>query len=220
MRADELDTHWLAGERATALATRIAAGDHAAEEELIAALRHPLLMMLRRRTRDAPLADDLTHEALLLLLIRLRRNTIRDPSRLGAFLYRTACNLVLIQRRRNARYEHGELADRVDPALSPLVMILCGEETRLLRRSIAALPCVRDREILHRFYLDEEDKSAIQASLRLTSAHFDRVLHRARTRLRHAVETLSRASGERTAPVRTVPRMRTRSEAIKKPFRR
>ena len=75
-----------------------------------------------------------------LLLIRLRRNTIRDPSRLSAFLYRTACNLVLIQRRRNARYEHAELADRVDPALSPLVMILRGGETRLLRRSSSASP--------------------------------------------------------------------------------
>lgn len=220
MRADELITTWLASERATALATRIAAGDREAEEELLAALRRPLLTMLRRRTGDVHLADDLTHEALLLLLVRLRRNAIRDPSRLAGFLYRTACNLVIVHRRRAARYQYVELADRAGVEISPLAAIVRDEELQLLHRSIAALGCLRDREILRRFYLDEEEKSAVQTSLALTSAHFDRVLYRARERLRGVLAELHSSRDGRTRRVRAVPRMRTRSEAIKNKFRR
>lgn len=183
-------------------------------------LLHPLTTMLRSRTRDIHLADDLGHEALLLLLVRLRRGAIRDPSRLAGFLYRTACNLVIIHRRRAARDQRVELFDRADPAASPLAAAVHSEERQLLQRSIAALVCARDREILRRFYLDEEEKSAVQASLALSSAHFDRVLHRARERLRRTVGELTAARGERNGRARAVPRTRARAEAIKNKFRR
>ena len=42
--------------------------------------------------------------------------------------------------------------------------------------------------MLVRFYLDEEDKSQICESLSLTGAQFDRVIFRARDRLRVLVE--------------------------------
>ena len=197
------------------MARRIAAGDRQAEEELIASLRRPLLKMLQRRTGDVHLADDLSHDALLLLLVRLRRNALHDPSGVSGYLYRTACNLLIIHRRRTAREVPVGSFDREDPRGSPLAAALRAEQRRLLHRSIAALGCARDREILHRFYLDEEAKPALQTSLALTSGHFDAVLQGGRERLRRAVAKLISPRGERTRAVRAVPSTRTRSEAIK-----
>ena len=45
----------------------------------------------------------------------------------------------------------------------------------------------RDREILQRFYVQEEDKERICNDLHLDGAHFNRVLFRARERFRELV---------------------------------
>ena len=52
-----------------------------------------------------------------------------------------------------------------------------------------SLPTVRDREIIKRFYLDEEDKAEICRSMGLSPLHFDRVMFRARQRVRVLLET-------------------------------
>src|SRR6185436_5403273 len=46
----------------------------------------------------------------------------------------------------------------------------------------------RDREILVRFYLQEEEKEAICRDLALAPDQFDKVLHRARARLKELLE--------------------------------
>ena len=47
---------------------------------------------------------------------------------------------------------------------------------------------VRDREILRRYYLSDDDKQRICQDLQLTSAHFDRVLFRAKQRMRELID--------------------------------
>jgi RNA polymerase sigma-70 factor (ECF subfamily) len=54
----------------------------------------------------------------------------------------------------------------------------------MLENAMEQLAQPRDREILHRFYLLEEDKSVICSALDLSAAHFDRVLYRAKQRMR------------------------------------
>jgi hypothetical protein len=50
------------------------------------------------------------------------------------------------------------------------------------------LPTERDRRLLIRFYIDGVDKQQLCRELGLTPNHFDRVLLRARSRLRTIVE--------------------------------
>ena len=50
------------------------------------------------------------------------------------------------------------------------------------------MPSARDRTILVRLYLDEEDKDVICRELGLSPAHFASVLHRARQRLKDMLE--------------------------------
>ena len=45
----------------------------------------------------------------------------------------------------------------------------------------------RDREILRRFYVEEEDKDSICKDLKIDGTHFNRVLFRAKARFREAI---------------------------------
>ena len=53
---------------------------------------------------------------------------------------------------------------------------------------VESLPTPRDREIVRRFYLDEEEKEAICRDLGLSPLHFDKVIFRARQRMRKLLE--------------------------------
>lgn len=61
-----------------------------------------------------------------------------------------------------------------------------------MRRVLAELPSDRDREILFRFYIAEDEKDSICRDLGLTSLHFNRVLFRARERYRELYEETTR----------------------------
>jgi hypothetical protein len=63
-----------------------------------------------------------------------------------------------------------------------LAGFLLDEEAAIVRRLIGELPTARDRQLLLRFYVAEEEKESIGADLGLDSLHFNRVLFRARQR--------------------------------------
>lgn len=178
-------------ELAEDLARRIESGDEAAEAELFERYSRGLLFMLRRRTGDEDLADDLHQEAFRIVLERLRRSRLDDPGRLAAFLHRTARNLVIADYRKKDRRQDQDLEDigaPVDPAPGQLSRVLLDEEAALVRRVIDELRPERDREVLYRFYLLEEEKDAICARLELSSLHFNRVLYRAHLRFKDLLE--------------------------------
>ena len=56
------------------------------------------------------------------------------------------------------------------------------QEASLVREAIAGLGNERDRQVLYRFYLAEEDKDRILEDLEIDRLHFNRVLYRARQR--------------------------------------
>ena len=118
---------------------------------------------------------------------------MRRPEEIGGYIFQVAMNLL-----RNRRRSVAERADRrVD---SEVLGQLPGEADptdRWLEKKIAArvkrmlqeLNSPRDREILVRFYLQEEEKDAICRDLGLEAEQFDKVLHRARARLRDLLES-------------------------------
>jgi RNA polymerase sigma-70 factor, ECF subfamily len=56
------------------------------------------------------------------------------------------------------------------------------------RRIVTELPIPRDREVVRRFYLEEHGKAEICADLGLSPLHFDKIVFRARRRLRRLFE--------------------------------
>ena len=53
---------------------------------------------------------------------------------------------------------------------------------RCVRELMEQLPLERDRQVLERYYLEEESRESIRASLELTELQFNTVLWRARQR--------------------------------------
>jgi RNA polymerase sigma-70 factor (ECF subfamily) len=181
------------GEVASGLVRRIAAGDAAAEEQLVARYSRGILYLLRRLGASPELAEDLHQETFRIVLERLRQRGLAEPAGLVGFLRGTARNLALAERRKAVRRQTEgldplDLAATADPAPSQLQSVLYDEQAALVRRLIGELDTDRDRQILLRFYVGEEDKRRICADLRLDSLHFNRVLFRARQRFKELVE--------------------------------
>lgn len=181
------------------LVRRITMGEAAAEGALVERYRRGILYLLRHLGALPELADDLQQETFRIVLERLRQEGLADPAGLSAFLRGTARNLLIAERRKTARRQtwtdSGELALAVAPAPSQLQTVLLEEEAEIVRRLIAELPTDRDRQLLLRFYVAEEDKDKLCADLGLDSLHFNRVLFRARQRFKELLERFQKRQG-------------------------
>lgn len=174
------------------LVSRIRAGDRKAEAELVERYGRGVSMIVRRTARNATVGDDLYQETFRIALEKVRQGDLRESEKLSAFICSVARNLVIEFYRRTARQESlTEIAEADFPqysAPSQLEALLQKEKTDIVRRVIHEMPTDRDRQLLFRFYIVEDEKEQICADLGLTSLHFNRVLHRARERYRELYE--------------------------------
>ncbi len=143
---------------------------------------------LRRATRDPALAEDLLHDAIVTALEKARAGEIADFDRLAGFVYRTALNHWRNHRRRMHHIVGGvdlldDMADSTATAAAA-ESIQSAQWAKALRTLLAELPSSRDRELIVRFYLQQEDKAVVCEALGLSEIHFNRVAFRARERLR------------------------------------
>jgi RNA polymerase sigma-70 factor (ECF subfamily) len=179
-------------EVAADLVRRIAAGDASAEGELVERYSRGLRYLLRRLGAAPELADDLHQETFRIVLERLRKKELDEPEGLAGFLRGTARNLMIAERRKTARRrtesDEEEVAEAVHPAPSQLSAVLLAEEAETVRRLIRELPTDRDRQLLLRYYVSEEEKENLCIDLGLDSLHFNRVLFRARQRFKEILE--------------------------------
>lgn len=167
---------------------QIRAGDRRAEERLIALYGRGIAILLDRHTNGRPEAEDLFQDTFRLVLEKLRRGELREPAKLQSYIAQIARSLAIEHFRKATRRKTDTDSEAVQdvPAArpSPLSDLLAGENAALARRVIQQLGNDRDRQILFRFYIAEEDKERICADHGLSSLQFNRVLHRARERYR------------------------------------
>ncbi|HTV80322.1 MAG TPA: sigma-70 family RNA polymerase sigma factor [Steroidobacteraceae bacterium] len=171
------------------LCSRIRAGDTDAESMLVKRLLSGLRLVAHRASGgDLELSNDVCQEALVILLRRLRTTGLDDPAGLEAFAAQTVRNLVIAARRKNQRQRTAPDSEALEGVPDPRPPVPAEEASGrlgvLVKRLLAELPGDRDRAILTRFYLHEDDKSEICRDLNLTDLGFNQVLFRARNRLR------------------------------------
>lgn len=180
------------------LVSRIMAGEHHAEEELVARYSRGVSVILRRDTRNAPIAEDLYQDTFAIALQKIRQGDLRDHDRLSGFVSGIAKNLAIEHFRRQSRrkqLDDDKVDSRPDTSANQLDQLLLKEKTKIVRQVMGELHSERDRQMLVRFYLAEEDKDAICAELELSSLHFNRVLFRACVRYRELYEKFMSESG-------------------------
>ena len=182
-----------------ALVDRIRNGDPAAETELVRRFSRPLMTMLRHRTGDIQHAEDLHQDTFVVVLQRLRAGGIEDPARLSAFLHKTALNLLIGDYRKQSRRKTHADTDLVqreaDHDSDQLGNLIRAESDRAVRAMIQELPNPRDRELLYRFYILQQEKPIVCQALGLSTEHFDRVISRARGRFRQLISERPTANG-------------------------
>jgi len=169
---------------------RILAGDADAEQELISRFQNSIRLIILRRTGDPQLANDVSQETFMLALQKLRAGEVRNPDSLPAFLRQIAINISIHHYRKERRFVSTD-QDALDQKVVHHPQHEHELDTRKLRESLEMalnnLGKPRDQEILRRFYLRDEDKEEICQDLQLSEAHFDRVLFRARQRMRNLI---------------------------------
>ena len=166
--------------------------DRAAVEALIARHYPGLRLLIQRRVGDADAAADILNQAACTAWEKWQAGQVRRPEEIGGYIFQVAMNLL-----RNRRRKVDERADRhVDSEVLGHLPADAAATDPWLEQKIAAsvkrilreLTVPRDREILVRFYLQEEEKSSICRDLALAPDQFDKVLHRARARLKELLE--------------------------------
>lgn len=168
-------------------------GDRLAEEALVLKYGTALQYVLERRTGDSDKARDLQQDTFVIVLQKLRSDSLNDPSKLGAYIQKTAINLHIGDVRKEVRrgtFTNSELIDsQVDGEGNQYQALVQYRARYAVGRLIAELHNDRDKKILTLFYIEDLDKELVCEKLKLSYRHFDRVISRARLRFKELVES-------------------------------
>ena len=178
------------------------------QDEVFLRYRRPLMQVFLQRRIDRDAAQDLLQRTFLQAIKKIRSDGLDDPSNLGGYLYRTACKLATAYWRGELNRRHdsdGELLSNLrDDALSLEESLDHDLRARVVRELMRKLSVARDREVLERFYLKEESRSAIRESMNLTELQFNQVLWRARQRFAEILRKQGFAEGTATLVARSM----------------
>jgi RNA polymerase sigma factor (sigma-70 family) len=170
------------------LSAAILAGDRSAEQALVARLTPALRLMLRVSRIPIEDREDLLHDALIILLKRLRTSALDQADGVEAFVQATLHNLRVGEWRRSDRRQHLLHANAHDaePLLEPPpdVRLESNAAGDLVRSAIDGLRQPRDQRLIREHYLKEVGKPELCSQFQITEAHFDRILYNARQRLK------------------------------------
>lgn len=177
---------------ATHIALGVRNGRSGAETELVERYSDGLRYLLLRRTRDDERAQDLLQDTLSIAIAKLRDKDLENPERLAGYLRGIAIRAALNAGRRQQREPYpmeseavAEIPDREPRQFDHVAR----EQTQAaVHKLLRSMPIKRDRELLTRFYVQDQDKEEICRALGLDSLHFNRVLFRAKKRFRKLLE--------------------------------
>lgn len=149
-----------------------------------------LRAVLLARSREPAALDELLQEVALAAV--RDGHKLRDPERVGAWLYRIAVRTALMHRRRMGRQRRlrDTFAVQLDNAVAngldeqdPLSWLLADERSLMIRQAVERLPS-RDAEILLLKYLEDWSYRQLAEHLGITEGALETRLHRARQKLR------------------------------------
>lgn len=169
----------------TQLVGRVQAGEPEAMEELYSMFSNGVRYYLARQLgRDD--IDDRLHDAFLVVVDAIRAGDLRDPRRLMGFIRTVVKRMIAssidrqVQERRG-RVDEERTAQVSDRGETPEGAMLCQQQTSIVRDVLAELS-ERDRDILTRFYVEEQSAQQICEEMDLTMTQFRLLKSRAKNR--------------------------------------
>jgi RNA polymerase sigma-70 factor (ECF subfamily) len=170
----------------TQLVERIHGGDPAAMEELYAIFGKGIRYFLLRNLGVDEL-DDKVHDCFLIVAQAIRNGELRDPARLMGYV-RTVVKRqiaatieVAVNRRRTQVDYEDTLFTLSDWKADPEHSLVQQQRFDIARRVMNGISR-RDREILHRFYVEEQSQEQICSDMSLSYNQFRLLKSRAKAR--------------------------------------
>jgi RNA polymerase sigma factor (sigma-70 family) len=167
------------------LVERIRAGDRAAMEELYGLFSKGIRFYLCRQLGPQDL-DDRLHDVFLTITQAIQSGELREPERLMGYVRTVVRRQVAarIDANVNARRRQASLEDGIvlrDHSPDPERLAIRGETIEVALRILNSIT-KRDREVLVRFYLDEQPAEQICRDMDLTETQFRLIKSRAKAR--------------------------------------
>lgn len=179
---------------------RLAAGDPETERHFSEYFSELILIKLRARQYTRSVIEDVRQETFLRVLQAIRRNGIREPERIGAFVNSVCKNVVHEHLRSGARLtftEEGapEVAD--DRADSEQELV--SREQAAQVRSVLAQMSPRNRQLLSAVFLEERPNEEVCRQFKVDQNYLRVLLFRARAQFRQAMERRKAAVARKTS---------------------
>ncbi len=165
--------------------SRIQSGDRGAMGELYGTFCDRTSGYLRHRLGNQDVTD-LTHDVFLAVVEAIRRNQLHDPARLMGFVKtvlqrKIAAHLRETIRRRNLEQDITEYCTVADSGARPDEAVESSERTKMMQQVFHSLS-QREREILERFYLQEQSAVQIREEMKLTGTNYRVLKSRAKAK--------------------------------------
>jgi RNA polymerase sigma-70 factor (ECF subfamily) len=167
------------------LVDRIQRHDAAAMEELYALFSRGIRYYLCRQLGPQDL-DDKVHDCFLIVVQAIQRGDLREPDRLMGFARTVVRRQIAAHidsavqcRRQQVDFEATHIV--ADSSLDPEATALSVEKEKIAGKVLKSISR-RDREILTRFYLEEESQDEICRQMNLTETQFRLLKSRAKAR--------------------------------------
>lgn len=165
------------------LIARIRAGDNDAMDELYQTLQRGVRWMVRRSIGPQD-TDDVVNDVFYTAFRMIQRGAVQEPEHLIAYVRGIARHHILacIHSRVVAREHEADLetaGEQPDGLPSPEEVVRAKEFAGLAREAMAKLP-PRRREVLARFYLQNQSAEEIRRELNLTATQFRLLKNRAK----------------------------------------
>ena len=182
------------------LVSRLQAGDAAAMAELYEVFAKGIRFYLCRQVGTQEL-DDRVHDAFLIVVQSIKRGELRDPRRLMGFVRTVVRRMVAAQIDRDIQARRDTLevdeGDRIaDQRANPEKNFIMRQKVSFIRDILEKLG-TRDREILRRFYVEEEHPEQICSDMNLSITQFR--LLKSRAKARFGEEGRKKLQGEKVS---------------------
>lgn len=173
---------------AARLVAAIQGGDEAAKDEMYLRYREGLQWLVKRKVRDGDRASDIVQDTFRIILEKLADDELEHPERLAGYLRGISRNLVSAHFRKQKREPvpaDGDLIDQVqDVGPGQFETVSQKQTSEIVRQVLDSLPQDRDRKMLIRLYIDDQDRAEIRKAMNMTPHQMDVALSRARARLK------------------------------------